>query len=99
MSYKKNLGQYFTSNIELKKKVFEFILNVPLTILEPSIGRGDLTVTLFFYIFSLTFILLYKIYIKFLIIVYIMDEKKKKQTNYISIGEATVLSGLCAQTL
>jgi len=28
-----------------------------------------------------------------------MDEKKKKQTNYISIGEATVLSGLCAQTL
>ena len=40
MSYKKNLGQYFTSNIELKKKVFEFILNVPLTILEPSIGRG-----------------------------------------------------------
>jgi adenine-specific DNA-methyltransferase len=42
MSYKKNLGQYFTSNIELKKKVFEFILNVPLTILEPSIGRGDL---------------------------------------------------------
>jgi adenine-specific DNA-methyltransferase len=42
MSYKKNLGQYFTSNIELKKKVFEFILNNPLTILEPSIGRGDL---------------------------------------------------------
>jgi predicted site-specific integrase-resolvase len=28
-----------------------------------------------------------------------MDEKKKKQTNYISIGEAIVLSGLCAQTL
>jgi len=28
-----------------------------------------------------------------------MDEKEKKQTNYISIGEATVLSGLCAQTL
>ena len=27
-----------------------------------------------------------------------MDEKKK-QTNYISIGEATVLLGLCAQTL
>ena len=28
-----------------------------------------------------------------------MDEKEKKQTNYISIGKATVLSGLCAQTL
>ena len=28
-----------------------------------------------------------------------MDEKEKKQTNSISIGEASVLSGLCAQTL
>jgi adenine-specific DNA-methyltransferase len=42
MPSKKSLGQYFTSNIELKKKVFEFILNNPLNILEPSIGRGDL---------------------------------------------------------
>lgn len=40
---KKNiLGQYFTTNNELKKKVFEFILNNPSNILEPSIGQGDL---------------------------------------------------------
>jgi len=37
-----NLGQYFTTNIELKEKLFEFILNNPSNILEPSIGRGDL---------------------------------------------------------
>jgi len=36
------LGQYFTTNIELKQKVFEFILNKPSNILEPSIGQGDL---------------------------------------------------------
>ena len=36
------LGQYFTTNIELKQKVFEFILNDPINILEPSIGQGDL---------------------------------------------------------
>ena len=39
---KKHLGQYFTTHIELKKKVFEFILNNPCNILEPSIGQGDL---------------------------------------------------------
>lgn len=39
---KHDLGQYFTTNIELKKKVFEFILNNPTNILEPSIGQGDL---------------------------------------------------------
>jgi adenine-specific DNA-methyltransferase len=39
---KNNLGQYFTTNIELKKKIFEFILNNPSNILEPSIGKGDL---------------------------------------------------------
>lgn len=39
---KKNLGQYFTTNITLKEKLFEFILNNPDTILEPSIGQGDL---------------------------------------------------------
>ncbi len=38
----KKLGQYFTTNSELKEKVFEFILNNPSTILEPSIGQGDL---------------------------------------------------------
>ena len=35
-------GQYFTKNETLKEKVFEFILNKPKKILEPSMGRGDL---------------------------------------------------------
>ena len=39
---KHNLGQYFTTNNELKNKVFEFILNSPSNILEPCIGQGDL---------------------------------------------------------
>jgi adenine-specific DNA-methyltransferase len=39
---KNNLGQYFTTNTNLKQIIFEFILNKPTTILEPSIGRGDL---------------------------------------------------------
>lgn len=42
MATKYNLGQYFTTHIELKEKVFEFILNNPSNILEPSIGQGDL---------------------------------------------------------
>jgi len=42
MTTKHSLGQYFTTNIELKEKVFEFILNCPSNILEPSIGQGDL---------------------------------------------------------
>ena len=42
MVTKNNLGQYFTTNIELKEKIYEFILNTPLIILEPSIGQGDL---------------------------------------------------------
>ena len=37
-----NLGQYFTTNDELKDKLYSFILNNPKTILEPSIGQGDL---------------------------------------------------------
>lgn len=45
-SLKKNtthkLGQYFTTHSQLKEKVFEFILNSPSNILEPSIGQGDL---------------------------------------------------------
>ena len=36
------LGQYFTTNIGLKQKVYSFILNNPDNILEPSIGQGDL---------------------------------------------------------
>jgi adenine-specific DNA-methyltransferase len=42
MTTKHDLGQYFTTNNKLKEKIFEFILNNPSTILEPSIGQGDL---------------------------------------------------------
>lgn len=42
MAVKKSHGQYFTKNKLLQRKVCEFILNDPLCILEPSIGRGDL---------------------------------------------------------
>lgn len=42
MTSKHDLGQYFTTHNELKEKVFEFILNSPTNILEPSIGQGDL---------------------------------------------------------
>lgn len=42
MTTKHSLGQYFTTNTKLKEKVFEFILNNPSNILEPSIGQGDL---------------------------------------------------------
>jgi len=44
MTIKNKLGQYFTTNIELKEKIFKFILNNPSNILEPSIGQGDLIV-------------------------------------------------------
>lgn len=36
------LGQYFTTNLELKNIVYKFIQNEPNYILEPSIGQGDL---------------------------------------------------------
>ena len=39
---KHQLGQYFTEDISLQRKVFEFVKNKPNIILEPSIGRGDL---------------------------------------------------------
>jgi len=39
---KNDLGQYFTTNNELKEKVYNFIMNNPTNILEPSIGRGHL---------------------------------------------------------
>jgi adenine-specific DNA-methyltransferase len=39
---KHNLGQYFTTNNELKEIVYKFILNNSTNILEPSIGQGDL---------------------------------------------------------
>ena len=35
-------GQYFTTNHSLQKCVYDFVLNKPKTILEPSIGQGDL---------------------------------------------------------
>ena len=38
----KKLGQYFTTNIILKEKIYNFIQNNPLNILEPAVGRGDL---------------------------------------------------------
>jgi adenine-specific DNA-methyltransferase len=36
------LGQFFTKNEILQKKLCDFIFNKPKVILEPSIGRGDL---------------------------------------------------------
>ena len=42
METKHKLGQYFTTNEELRNKVFEFMLNNPDIILEPSVGQGDL---------------------------------------------------------
>lgn len=36
------LGQFFTKSPKLQEKVYEFILNNPREILEPSCGRGDL---------------------------------------------------------
>lgn len=42
MKIKHKLGQYFTTNNELKNKVYEFVMNNPDVILEPSVGQGDL---------------------------------------------------------
>ena len=42
MEIKHDLGQYFTTNEGLKKKVLEFIMNRPNIILEPSVGKGHL---------------------------------------------------------
>lgn len=39
---KNNLGQFFTTDESLQKKLYEFILNKPKLILESSIGAGDL---------------------------------------------------------
>jgi len=55
MTTKHKLGQYFTTNNELKEKVFEFILNSPSNILEPSIGQGDLITFITDKIPSITF--------------------------------------------
>jgi adenine-specific DNA-methyltransferase len=55
MTTKQKLGQYFTTHNELKEKVFEFILNTPSNILEPSIGQGDLITFITDKIPSITF--------------------------------------------
>lgn len=55
MTTKHNLGQYFTTNNELKEKVFEFILNTPSNILEPSMGQGHLITFITDKIPSITF--------------------------------------------
>lgn len=39
---KPELGQYFTTNKILQEKLYDFINNNPIEILEPSVGRGDL---------------------------------------------------------
>jgi len=44
ITMKHNLGQYFTTNNKLKEKIYEFIINNPSNILEPSIGQGDLII-------------------------------------------------------
>jgi hypothetical protein len=49
MASKSKLGQYFTTHNDLKDKIFEFILNNPSNILEPSIGQGDLIIFLNLY--------------------------------------------------
>lgn len=36
------MGQFFTTDETLQKKLYDFILNKPKLILEPSIGAGDL---------------------------------------------------------
>ncbi len=42
MSRQEQLGQYFTTNLDLQRAVFGFIKNDTKLILEPSVGRGDL---------------------------------------------------------
>lgn len=42
LSIKKDLGQYFTTDLGLQKKVVDLVKNNPQTVLEPSCGRGDL---------------------------------------------------------
>jgi len=55
MNSKHEIGQYFTTHVELKNKVFEFILNSPSNILEPSIGQGDLITFIMERVPSMTF--------------------------------------------
>uniref|UniRef100_A0A6C0LFR2 site-specific DNA-methyltransferase (adenine-specific) n=1 Tax=viral metagenome TaxID=1070528 RepID=A0A6C0LFR2_9ZZZZ len=43
---KKSLGQYFTTDESLQNAIKCFILNDPIQILEPSVGRGDLVASI-----------------------------------------------------
>ena len=45
-AYIKSMGQYFTTNELLREAVVDMISNSPTTILEPSVGRGDLVVSI-----------------------------------------------------
>lgn len=42
MDNKKKYGQYFTTDAKLRSKVISFIHNLEGTVLEPSVGQGDL---------------------------------------------------------
>ena len=50
-----NNGQYFTTDNGLKEKLYSFILNNPIEILEPSIGQGDLVTYIKSKIINITF--------------------------------------------
>lgn len=77
MTSKQNLGQYFTTNNELKEKVFEFVLNNPSNILEPCIGQGDLVTFITCKIPSITFDM-YEIDRK----IKLLDEVQRKKVIY-----------------
>lgn len=46
IAYIKSMGQYFTTNEILREAVVNMIGNSPKTILEPSVGRGDLVMSI-----------------------------------------------------
>ena len=74
---KQKMGQYFTTNIELKEKLYKFILNNPSNILEPSIGQGDLIIFIREKIPTITFDM-YEIDIKIKLLDKINKQEKKK---------------------
>lgn len=80
------LGQYFTTNNKLKEKVFEFILNNPSNILEPSIGQGDLIVFIIDKIPNVTFDM-YEIDTK----IKLLDKIEKNQVVYGDFMKQTIL--------
>lgn len=86
MTTKHKLGQYFTTNNELKEKVYEFILNNSLNILEPSIGQGDLITFITAKIPSITFDM-YEIDTK----IKILDGIQKDKIVYCDFMKQTIL--------